>query len=119
VARHAAALATSGLPPLDVLQAALAAWGYGVEVTGEDDAQTRLAVRAFQMHFRPSDHRGRFDGETAAILFALLERYRVEARAHLPPPGCRRHAAACGEPDLGHGADPPAPQPAPRPPRAG
>ncbi|HSG90048.1 MAG TPA: N-acetylmuramoyl-L-alanine amidase [Pseudomonadales bacterium] len=119
VARHAAALATSGLPPLDDLQAALAAWGYGVEVTGEDDAQTRLAVRAFQMHFRPSDHRGRFDGETAAILFALLERYRVEARAHLPHPRCGMRETVCAEPGPRHDAGPPAANPSPRARRPG
>ena len=44
--------------------------------TGEHDARTRDALRAFQMHFRPSNWSGQPDTETAAILFALLEKYR-------------------------------------------
>jgi N-acetyl-anhydromuramyl-L-alanine amidase AmpD len=70
-------------PSLAMLQAALAAWGHAVDVTGEDDARSRYAVRAFQMHFRPRRHDGVFDAETAAILHALLERYHPEALAAL------------------------------------
>ena len=36
----------------------------------------QLALRAFQLHFRPSDWSGQPDAETAAIVFALLEKYR-------------------------------------------
>jgi N-acetylmuramoyl-L-alanine amidase len=63
-------------PSLETLQRALHAYGYGVEPTGEHDGQTQYALRAFQMHFRPADWSGRPDVETAAILFALLEKYR-------------------------------------------
>lgn len=63
-------------PPLALLQRGLNAYGYDVEETGEHDARTRDALRAFQMHFRPSDWSGQPDTETAAILFALLEKYR-------------------------------------------
>lgn len=70
-------------PALAILQEALAAWGYPIEVTGELDAQTRAVLRAFQMHFRPADYRGHPDAETAAILWALLERYRPAALAAL------------------------------------
>jgi N-acetylmuramoyl-L-alanine amidase len=66
-------------PSLALLQRALAAYGYAVEPTGIDDAQTRFALRAFQMHFRPADWSGRPDAETAAILFALIEKYRPRA----------------------------------------
>ena len=61
-----------------MFQNALNAYGYEIDVTGENDPQTRFAVRAFQMHFRPTDYSGNIDTETAAILFSLLERYRPE-----------------------------------------
>lgn len=66
-------------PTTAALQRALAAWGYGLAITGEADASTRAVLRAFQMRFRPADYRGLADAETAAILWALLERYRPEA----------------------------------------
>jgi len=47
-----------------------------VDETGEHDRPTQFALRAFQLHFRPSDWSGQPDAETAAILFALLEKYR-------------------------------------------
>jgi N-acetylmuramoyl-L-alanine amidase len=66
-------------PDLALLQRALLAYGYLVDSTGENDAQTRFAVRAMQMHFRPDDYSGKLDTETAAILFSLLEKYRPGA----------------------------------------
>ena len=63
-------------PDALLLQQALDAYGYPIEETGEMDLQTRFTLRAFQMHFRPSDYAGHPDTETAAILFALLEKYR-------------------------------------------
>jgi N-acetyl-anhydromuramyl-L-alanine amidase AmpD len=71
------------LPELRLLQRALAAYGYATEETGIDDAQTRFALRAFQMHFRPDNWSGRPDAETAAILFALIEKYQPRAVAEL------------------------------------
>ena len=56
-------------------QALLLAYGYKVTVTGIEDEQSQLAVRAFQMHFRPANYAGFFDEESAAILISLLERY--------------------------------------------
>ncbi|MCY4128862.1 MAG: N-acetylmuramoyl-L-alanine amidase [Gammaproteobacteria bacterium] len=61
---------------LELLQKALATYGYDVAETGELDKRTEYAIRAFQMHFRPSDWSGQPDAETAAIVFALLEKYR-------------------------------------------
>ena len=66
------------LPDLAMMQRALAAFGYRIEETGENDVQTRFVVRAFQMHFRPANWSGGIDAETAAILFALLEKYRPD-----------------------------------------
>jgi len=64
------------LPSAETLQSALLALGYQVEVTGAWDTQTRFAVRAFQLRFRPMGYSGFLDFETAAILWALLEEYR-------------------------------------------
>lgn len=71
------------MPDAVTLQRALAAFGYRVEVTGEIDTQTRFVLRAFQMHYRPSNFSGHPDAETAAILFALVEKYRPNALRQL------------------------------------
>jgi len=56
--------------PEDVIatQEALAAFGYGLQVTGEVDEATEAVVCAFQRRFRPRRIDGRIDSETAAIL---------------------------------------------------
>ena len=77
-------------PALALLQRALAAYGYDVDDTGEHDARTQLALRAFQMHFRPSDWSGQPDTETAAIVFALLEKYRPRSLDALTDPASER-----------------------------
>lgn len=69
----------SAPPSLRLIQRGLRAYGYQLEVTGENDLQTRYVVRVFQMHFRPARTDGQVDAETASILFALLEKYRPEA----------------------------------------
>ncbi len=66
-------------PDIGLVQRALASYGYEVEPTGLLDSQTRFALRAFQMHFRPVDYAGTPDNETAAIIFALIEKYRPRA----------------------------------------
>ena len=63
-------------PTAERLQAALLRLGYQVELTGEMDNQTRFAVRAMQLRFRPADYSGEPDAETLAILWSLLEKYR-------------------------------------------
>lgn len=60
------------------MQKGLAAYGYDIDETGELDKRSRYAIRAFQMHFRPSDWSGQADPESLAIVFALLEKYRPE-----------------------------------------
>lgn len=64
--------------PLRNIQRALRAYGYGIEVTGEFDVQTRNVLRAFQMHYRPSQTYGRITAETVATLFALIEKYHPD-----------------------------------------
>ncbi len=55
------------------LQAMLALYGYGVEITGIYDRQTRRVVAAFQRHFRPERVDGEADASTAATLKALID----------------------------------------------
>ena len=64
-------------------QALLSEYGYKVSITGTEDEQSQLAVRAFQMHFRPANYSGFFDDESAAILISLLERYRPNSQKKL------------------------------------
>ena len=64
--------------PVRNVQSALKAYGYGIEVTGELDAQTHNVLRAFQMHFRPSEVSNEATPTTVAILYALIEKYYPE-----------------------------------------
>ena len=61
------------VPPLTVIQQALAVYGYDLAATGFYDLATRNAVLAFQRHFRPERLDGVFDGACAAILADLLQ----------------------------------------------
>jgi N-acetylmuramoyl-L-alanine amidase len=58
------------VPP--ALQAMLALYGYGVELTGVYDRLTRAVVIAFQRHFRPEQVDGEADASTVATLKALI-----------------------------------------------
>ena len=60
-------------PPVRAVQAMLALYGYGVEITGVYDRQTRQVVAAFQRHFRPERVDGEVDASTAATLKALID----------------------------------------------
>jgi N-acetylmuramoyl-L-alanine amidase len=55
------------------LQSMLALYGYGAEISGVFDDVTRLAVAAFQRHFRPALVDGIADESTVGTLHALLE----------------------------------------------
>ena len=61
--------------PVANVQSALKAYGYGIEVTGILDQQTKNVLRAFQMHFRPSRVSSEATTETVAVLYALIEKY--------------------------------------------
>ena len=60
--------------PVRALQAMLALYGYGVEITGIYDRQTRSVIAAFQRHFRPERVDGEADASTVATLKALIAR---------------------------------------------
>ncbi len=72
------------MPPVLTLQTALNAYGYDIELSGENDRQSRNVVRAFQMHFLPWQVSGEFNDQTVAVLYALLEKYRPEQLELLP-----------------------------------
>ena len=55
------------------LQAMLALYGYGVELSGVYDRLTRAVVMAFQRHFRPERVDGEADASTVATLKALID----------------------------------------------
>ena len=63
------------LPTVLQMQEALHAYGYAIERTGEMDEQTRNVLRAFQHHFLPYRVTREFTVETAAVLYALVEKY--------------------------------------------
>jgi N-acetylmuramoyl-L-alanine amidase len=65
-------------PPVRALQAMLALYGYGVEITGVYDRQTRQVVAAFQRHFRPERVDGDADASTVATLKALIGELRLK-----------------------------------------
>ncbi len=57
------------------VQTDLKKYGYNVPTTGNYDTQTRNAIIAFQMHFRPEKYDGVVDAETWAIIKALNKKY--------------------------------------------
>lgn len=67
---------TRTLPSDREVQAHLRTYGYDVPAQ-PSASQMRSLLRAFQLHFRPGDYQGVLDAETAAILYALVERYKA------------------------------------------
>ena len=57
------------------IQKTLSELGYGIDVSGEEDLDSQLAVRAFQMRFLNESYSGFFDPETVAIIYALHRKY--------------------------------------------
>lgn len=59
------------LPDVVWFQTKLAAHGFEVPRSGVMDEATRVVLSAFQMKYRPANHAGEMDAETAALLEAL------------------------------------------------
>lgn len=59
-------------------QTALKNFGYSLPTNGILDDATKKTIEAFQYHFRPTNYSGVMDGETWAILQALLQKYPVK-----------------------------------------
>lgn len=88
------------LPETGLFQKALRDYGYDVTETGVFDENTYSAISAFQMHFVQDGVNGQLNSETAAALFALLEKYfpnklnalmaryerELALKTELPPP---------------------------------
>ncbi len=58
--------------PVEALQAMLAIYGYGLEITGFFDTRTKTVVEAFQRHFRPALVDGIADRSTIETLHRLI-----------------------------------------------
>ena len=59
--------------PVEALQSMLALYGYGIEVNGEFDENTKIVVDAFQRHFRQERVDGVADISTIETLHLLLK----------------------------------------------
>jgi N-acetylmuramoyl-L-alanine amidase len=57
---------------VEALQAMLALYGYGIDITGSFDRRTEAIVAAFQRHFRPARVDGIADRSTIETLHNLL-----------------------------------------------
>lgn len=62
-----------------VLRAGLHRLGYALQPGGDFDEETRLAVTAFQRHWRPAQVDGVADGETRATLMGVLQLASAES----------------------------------------
>lgn len=72
---HALEINTNRKLDILKLQKDLSTYGYAIKLTGQLDQQTHIILRAFQMHFRPSDYSGNADAETVAIIEHLIAKY--------------------------------------------
>lgn len=64
----------TGLPSHAEITEKLKTYGYNVS-DAKDAASFQQLLRAFQLHFRQQKYDGKLDTETAAILYALVEKY--------------------------------------------
>lgn len=64
------------LPAKDDVTAKLKKYGYDITDAENSNGFAQL-IRAFQLHFRPCNYSGQMDAETAAILYALVEKYKA------------------------------------------
>ncbi|MCQ8877446.1 penicillin binding protein PBP4B [Pseudoalteromonas shioyasakiensis] len=70
-------------PSIALMQKALRGYGYDVQATNQLDSQTLDTLSAFQMHFLPWHVSGNADARSAAVLFALMEKYFPKKAAKL------------------------------------
>ena len=64
----------TGIPARTELLKLFKTYGYDVSNASTDQGFAQL-VRAFQLHFRPENHDGIMDAQTAASLVALVFKY--------------------------------------------
>lgn len=65
---------STGLPSKGDVLAKISKYGYSVSAADSAGGYKNL-IRAFQLHFRPQRYDGVLDEETAAVLYALVEKY--------------------------------------------
>jgi len=76
---YLAQFTAAGLPSDEDIIARLKAYGY--DVSGASTASgLQLLVRAFQLHFRQENYNGVIDADTAAVLYALVDKYFPQTR---------------------------------------
>ncbi len=63
------------LPPKNEIISQLKRYGYDTS-GAENEAGYSQLIRALQLHFRPCNYSGKLDTETAAIIYALVEKYK-------------------------------------------
>lgn len=68
---HQQQLSLEGLPSYSAIQSLLKKAGYATPLHGEWDKTSQNVLRAFQLHYRPSNYNGLPDIETISILQAL------------------------------------------------
>ena len=68
-----------GIPDNAIILKQLNRYGYDITGADSDAEQFSKLIRAFQLHFRPTDYSGKVDCETVAILYALIDKYFPEA----------------------------------------
>lgn len=66
------------MPSIHLLQTALKYYGYSIRTSGKIDQQTQQVLSAFQAHFLPTEYHGQPSVQTAAALFALLDKYQAD-----------------------------------------
>ncbi|HAW2024763.1 TPA: N-acetylmuramoyl-L-alanine amidase [Escherichia coli] len=68
---------SKSLPPKEELLSKLKTYGYDISDACTESGYKNL-IRAFQLHFRQKKYDGVIDAETAAILYALVDKYFME-----------------------------------------
>lgn len=63
-----------GIPSNEDILNKLGKYGYNLDAANSDEGFAFL-IRAFQLHFRPSNYDGVVDIETSAIIYALVDKY--------------------------------------------
>lgn len=66
--------AEHGLPGQSAIAGKLKTYGYNT-AGATDTGSYKNLIQAFQLHFRPADWQGTVDNETAAIIYALVDKY--------------------------------------------
>lgn len=64
----------NSLPSKEKIISKLKRYGYNTE-NAHTDVGYQYLIRAVQLHFRPENYDGRIDPETAAIIYALTDKY--------------------------------------------